>query len=601
MALMASSSSSTGLSNWDHDVFPSFHGEDVRQNFLSHMLKEFRNKGIHTFIDNKIERGESIGPELKRAIKGSKIAIVVLSEKYASSTWCLDELLEIVNKQLGQTVVTVFYKVNPTDVKKQIEDFGKFFEETCQGKTKEKIETWRQALEDVATIAGYHSIKWENEATMIEEIAADVLRKLNISSPSRDFDRLIGMGAHMEKLESLLRLDLDGVRMIGIWGPLGIGKSTIARILFNQFSASFQLRAIMVNIKGSYPQPCLDEGSTQLELQKQMLSQMLNEKDLKITHLGVAQERLKGKKVFLVLDDVDKIAQLLALAGNNDWFGPGSRIVITTEDQRVLKAHGINDIYKVDFPTTDEAFQMFCMYAFDQKSPKDGFIKVAMRTYWFGPRIRVVLTTEDQSVLEAQGMHTYQVHLPLTDNDVPKLCMYVIAKKYHTDGGLAELACEATRLVGRLPLGIKVMGSYFRGKSKDEWTATLPGLTSRLFSEIESILKLSYDALDDEDKDFFRHIACFFCNKEIEKVVECLEKRFPDVRQRLVVLYEKSLISTERGLVTMHGLLAQLGKNIDRKQPQHRQYFKDIYEEEFTDDAAVIYKFPMHLMRLWCS
>ncbi|KAH0873254.1 hypothetical protein HID58_070616 [Brassica napus] len=112
---MASSSSSLPR-NWDHDVFPSFHGQDDL----------------------------------------TKIAIVLLSERYASSSWCLEELVEIMNRELGQMVMTIFYKVNPTDVKKQTGDFGKVFEETCQGENKEKIETWRQALEGVATIAGYH-------------------------------------------------------------------------------------------------------------------------------------------------------------------------------------------------------------------------------------------------------------------------------------------------------------------------------------------------------------------------------------------------------------------------------------------------------------
>ncbi|VVA96381.1 unnamed protein product [Arabis nemorensis] len=179
----------------------------------------------------------------------------------------------------------------------------------------------------------------------------------------------------------------------------------------------------MVDIKGSYPSPCLDEGRAQLQLQKQMLSQLINHKDTMITHLGVAQERLKDKKVLLVLDDVDQLAQLDALAGENRWFGPGSRIIITTEDQRILNAHGINHIYKVDYPNDEEALQMFCMHAFGQKFPCDGF---------------------------------------------------------------EELAREVIELSGKLPLGLRFMGSYFRGMSKDEWTKALPKLRNRLNGEIEA-------------------------------------------------------------------------------------------------------------------
>ncbi|XP_020886025.1 probable disease resistance protein RPP1 [Arabidopsis lyrata subsp. lyrata] len=202
-------SSSSSSRNWDHNVFPSFHGPDVRKGLLSHLLEKFKIKGIQSFIDNEIRRGESIGPELKRAIKGSKIALVLLSKNYASSSWCLDELVEIMNKELGQTVMTIFYDVDPTEVKKQTGVFGKVFGETCKGKTEEKIDTWRNALEGVATIAGYHLSNWDTEATMIEYIATDISNILNLATRSHDFDDLIGIGAHMERMEPLLRLDWD--------------------------------------------------------------------------------------------------------------------------------------------------------------------------------------------------------------------------------------------------------------------------------------------------------------------------------------------------------------------------------------------------------
>ncbi|KAH0841475.1 hypothetical protein HID58_092182, partial [Brassica napus] len=187
--------------NWKHHVFPSFHGADVRRSFLSHILKEFRSKGIDTFIDDDIERNKSIGPQLIDAIKGSKIGIILLSKNYASSSWCLNELVEIMKcrTELGQTVMTIFYEVDPADVKKQRKDFGKSFRKTCKGKTSDEIETWKKALEGVATIAGYHSNNWDNEAAMIEKIATDVSNILNSSTPTRDFEELVVPGAHMEK------------------------------------------------------------------------------------------------------------------------------------------------------------------------------------------------------------------------------------------------------------------------------------------------------------------------------------------------------------------------------------------------------------------
>lgn len=145
-----------------YHVFPSFRGEDVRRDFFSHIQMEFQRNGITLFIDNKIKRGEPIGPELLRAIRASKMAIILLSRSYASSEWCLDELVEIMKcrEEEGKTVIPIFYGVDPSDVKKLAGDFGKVFRETCAGRTEENIKRWKQALEVVATIAGYHSTNW---------------------------------------------------------------------------------------------------------------------------------------------------------------------------------------------------------------------------------------------------------------------------------------------------------------------------------------------------------------------------------------------------------------------------------------------------------
>ncbi|KAL9810008.1 putative TIR domain, P-loop containing nucleoside triphosphate hydrolase [Arabidopsis thaliana] len=518
---------------WTHQVFPSFSGEDVRRDFLSHIQMEFQRMGITPFVDNEIKRGESIGPELLRAIRGSKIAIILLSRNYASSKWCLDELVEIMKcrEEYGQTVMAIFYKVDPSDVKKLTGDFGKVFRKTCAGKPKKDIGRWRQALEKVATVAGYHSINWDNEAAMIKKIATDISNILINSTPSRDFDGLVGMRAHLEKMKPLLCLDTDEVRIIGIWGPPGIGKTTIARVVYNQLSHSFQLSVFMENIKANYTRPTgSDDYSAKLQLQQMFMSQITKQKDIEIPHLGVAQDRLKDKKVLVVLDGVNQSVQLDAMAKEAWWFGPGSRIIITTQDQKLFRAHGINHIYKVDFPPTEEALQIFCMYAFGQNSPKDGF---------------------------------------------------------------QNLAWKVINLAGNLPLGLRIMGSYFRGMSREEWKKSLPRLESSLDADIQSILKFSYDALDDEDKNLFLHIACFFNGKEIKILEEHLAKKFVEVRQRLNVLAEKSLISFSNwGTIEMHKLLAKLGGEIVRNQsihePGQRQFLFD--GEEICDvlngDAA---------------
>lgn len=148
--------------NWGHHVFSSFSSVDIPILFLNRIWKELRRKGFDPFTDNEIERCVSIGPELMKAISVSRIVIVILSRNYASSSWCLDELVEIMKcrEVLGQRVVTVFYELDPIDVEKQTGDFGKIFRKTCKSNTKEDIDRWSQALAEVATIDGYHSSHW---------------------------------------------------------------------------------------------------------------------------------------------------------------------------------------------------------------------------------------------------------------------------------------------------------------------------------------------------------------------------------------------------------------------------------------------------------
>ncbi|ESQ49667.1 hypothetical protein EUTSA_v10022404mg, partial [Eutrema salsugineum] len=506
--------------HFKHHVFPSFHGEDVRRGLLSYLLKEFREKVIDVFIDNDIERSKPIGPELKEAIKGSMIAIVLISRNYASSTWCLDELVEIMKcrEEFAQTVMVVFHEVEPSDVKKQNGYFGSVFAKTCEGKKPEAVERWKQALQEVAKIAGYHSLKFDSDSDMIETIATDVSDKLNDSTAANDSDSLVGIGTHTMKMNSLLSLKLDEVRMVGIWGPAGIGKTTIARALYRKLSSNFTHTAFIESIKGKFEQNYRDEHAFMLHLQEQLLSKTLNQKDLRIGHLGVAKARLKNKKVLVVLDDVDDLKQLEAMTDKACWFGPGSRIIITTKDNKILKAHEINHIYQVGFPSTSEALEILCLSAFRHKSPPSGF---------------------------------------------------------------EDMALEVTRLAGNLPLGLRVFGAYLRGMSKDQWIHALPRLRTSLDGDIEKVLRFSYDALCDEDQDLFLHIACFFRGGCIRDVVEYLaESRF-NVIHGLQVLVDKCFISIYgNGYFMIHNLLEQLGKDIVRRQsvfkPGKRQFLVDV-------------------------
>ncbi|KAK0598954.1 hypothetical protein LWI29_001025 [Acer saccharum] len=154
------SSSNTTLGE-KYDVFLSFRGEDIRKSFISHLYDALCRKQIETFIDYRLIRGDEISPALTRAIEESKISVVIFSEDYASSKWCLRELVEILKckKTKNQIVIPVFYDVDPSVVRKQTGSFKDSFV-MHEKELHEEVITWRQALAEASDISGWHSSYW---------------------------------------------------------------------------------------------------------------------------------------------------------------------------------------------------------------------------------------------------------------------------------------------------------------------------------------------------------------------------------------------------------------------------------------------------------
>ena len=155
------SSSSSSTPQWKYDVFLSFRGKDTRNGFTDHLYAALTEKGILTFRDEeKLEMGKSISPDLFRAIEESRSSIVILSKNYASSRWCLDELVKIIGcmNEMKMIVLPIFYDVDPSDVRNQTNTFAKAFA-NHENNFKDnigKVQRWRTALREVANLKGWH-------------------------------------------------------------------------------------------------------------------------------------------------------------------------------------------------------------------------------------------------------------------------------------------------------------------------------------------------------------------------------------------------------------------------------------------------------------
>ncbi|XP_022764176.1 toll/interleukin-1 receptor-like protein [Durio zibethinus] len=208
-----SSSSSSSIYPWKYDIFLSFRGKETRKSFVHHLYVALNRNGINTFRDdNNIRRGEDIALELLETIGESWGSIIVFSEGYAFSSWCLDELVEIVKQrnERGHQVYPIFYNVEVSDLKYQRgrvhEAFG-MHEERCKD-NKKKMQRWRDALSQVADISGW-LLKDQYESIFIEDIVKKISTKL-----SQTYSQL-------KHLNSKFNIGQDDVRTIGVCGTSG--------------------------------------------------------------------------------------------------------------------------------------------------------------------------------------------------------------------------------------------------------------------------------------------------------------------------------------------------------------------------------------------
>lgn len=143
-------------------MFLSFRGEDTRKKFTDHLYHALIDAGVNAFRDDdSLERGEDISSALIRAIQSSRISVLVFSANYAGSRWCLQELTEIMDcrKSSGQTVLPIFYDVDPSDVRHQTGTFEEAFVQHEKRYMSEEgsatIKQWKAALTEAASLSGW--------------------------------------------------------------------------------------------------------------------------------------------------------------------------------------------------------------------------------------------------------------------------------------------------------------------------------------------------------------------------------------------------------------------------------------------------------------
>ena len=356
------------------------------------------------------------------------------------------------------------------------------------------------------------------EAEVIEDVVKVILNKLSYTL-FIDTKELVGITSRVEKLMSHLAIESNGVRLIGINGMGGMGKTTLARVVYKMISNQFEACSFISNVREVY------EKYGILQLQQTLLNDLLILGDIKVKDVDdgvfMIKNRLCHKKIILVLDDVNELDQLNKLVAKHDWLGPGSRVIITTRDVHLLILYKVDDIYEVEGLSNEEALDLFNSKAFDEKHPPEDYLE---------------------------------------------LCQAFVG---YANG---------------LPLAIEVLGSFLYNRSTYEWKSELDRLKEFPERKILDVLQISFDGLQQTEKEIFLHIACFLnCRNQetIITILDCLQL-YPEIG--LSVLIDKSLIKYQDNQLWMHDLLQEMGRDIVRKecpkdQPEKRSrlwLYKDI-------------------------
>ncbi|KAL6315252.1 hypothetical protein AAG906_000331 [Vitis piasezkii] len=352
------SSSSAPTPKCNFDVFLSFRGEDTRYNFTDHLFENLKRVGINTFRDNKLERGGEIAQELLESIEGSRFSIIVFSENYADSKWCLDELAKIMEcRKKGSNSLASF-----------LPSFAK------HGTTvdEEKVKRWKAAMTEASFLIGWHVKDYEYESKLIEEIINHILKRLNPKLLLIE-KHMVGMDVRLEELKSFLKMQLDDVRVVGIYGIGGIGKTTIAKMVYNDILCQFNGASFLEGVK--------NRSNDQLQLLQELLHGIMEGGHLKLKTINDGMNMIKGrfgsKKVLVVFDDVDDSDKVQRLVRSYEWFGPGSRIIITTRDKQLLDEYGVHASYEAKVLQDKEAIELFSWHAFKVQNIREDYVDMS--------------------------------------------------------------------------------------------------------------------------------------------------------------------------------------------------------------------------------
>ncbi|XP_004296348.1 PREDICTED: disease resistance protein At4g27190-like [Fragaria vesca subsp. vesca] len=339
MDASASLPSSSSPVEWKYDVFLSFRGSDTRKGITVDIYDGLNRGGIKAFMDDPdLVVGDSISPTLIAAIKGSRYAIVVLSQNYASSAWCLEELREICLSMEDNRILPLFYHVDPTDVRYQKKGSFKeaFYKHETSGQHRmEKVKEWKAALNKVANISGWNTTDHKTERALTEAIVKLLSSKIvpDAIESTRDFQAFEATRIAMDEVMKALKD--DEVTAVGVYGMGGVGKTTLVEHVGAHARKSGIFDHVIMGVLSQTPDLAKIQGT---------LSELLSFKFEEDTEIGraarLSKEIRRRQRILIILDDIWERTELsrIGIPSYKELQNCNSKILLTTRIRNVCHA-----------------------------------------------------------------------------------------------------------------------------------------------------------------------------------------------------------------------------------------------------------------------
>ncbi|VVB12429.1 unnamed protein product [Arabis nemorensis] len=426
--------------------------------FIEAISKELHKREVTPLTYNLLGR-ENLDEEM---LYRSSVAIMILSNSYVCSRQSLDHLVAIMEhwKATGLVIIPIYFKVTLSDICGLKGRFEAAFLQLQSSLQEDRVQKWKAAVTEIVSIGG---LEWPKGTQLM--LAEEVVRNASLRLYLRNSKNLAGIFSLLHNSQS------SNVEIVGIWGMAGVGKTSIAREVFEILAPHYDLCYFLQD----FHLMCQLKGLGQLR--DDFFSKVFGEEKLSIcacdTKLSFMRDRFHNKTILIVLDDVSNARDAEAVVGGFGWFSHGHTIILTSRRKQVLVQCKVKELFEIQKLCESESFRL-CKQYLNGENP-------------------------------------------------------VISELVSCSSGI--------------PLALRVLVTSISKQHVENMKGHLQSLRKNPPTQMQEAFQRSFDGLDENEKNIFLDLACFFRGENKDHVVQLLDACRFFTSLGICDLIDESLIS----------------------------------------------------------